>query len=73
MLTEESRPTMGFVPRRQTVKLATTTDKELQLQRARRKQLRKIVNLDDFEKAAKEVLPTKYFACKTHICPFASM
>lgn len=57
---------MGHVkPISQVVQKVVSSESEAKPQRvSNRRRLRKVINIDDFEAAAAEILPPKYFACE---------
>ena len=64
-VTHAFRPTMGHVALATAIQSSTAMPEESDAQLAsRRRRLRRVINIDDFEAAAAEILPAKYFACK---------
>lgn len=60
---------MGHVALATPLQSVAAMPKETKAQQAsRRRRLRSIINIDDFEAAAAEILPAKYFACKDLTC-----
>lgn len=56
---------MGHVAPATSLQSNATMPKESDAQRASgRRRLRRVINIEDFEAAAAEILPAKYFACK---------
>ena len=56
---------MGHVALATPIQSKAAIPMESKVQRAaRRRRLRRVINIDDFEAAAAEILPAKYFACK---------
>lgn len=55
---------MGSIPRLEAAEGSSSVGKQLEIQRATRRRLRKVINLDDLESAAEEVLLAKSFACE---------
>jgi hypothetical protein len=58
---------MGSVPRLEAADGSSSPDEKLKIQTATRRRLCKVINLDDLEIAAQEVLPAKYFACEWEV------
>lgn len=67
MMLIQQRPVLGTIPRIEEIKVQEEVKDELKTSTLTRRRLRRIINLDEFEKAAEEVLPAKYFACETPI------